>query len=207
MFRRSKSRVNSHGKYQTEHENPNRIIYISERTCNPRGSRSSDGSDHCKISGTVGAATEAAKEGIPSIAFSGSTGSQTSYTSALQTYMTVYADLSTNVTQSLVGSGKPYLPTGIWLNVNYPSVSSSTCTSLAEFKFVLSRINSAGSSTPADVNTCGSKRLPTETTVVDSDGCFASISVGVATSKADASASTQAVVLRKLQRILSCLPS
>lgn len=29
------------------------------------------------VSGTVGAATEAAKEGIPGLAFSGSTGSQT----------------------------------------------------------------------------------------------------------------------------------
>ena len=43
------------------------------------------------ISGTVGAATEAAKEGIPSIAFSGTTGSQTGYTSAVSLYETVYA--------------------------------------------------------------------------------------------------------------------
>ena len=159
-----------------------------------------------QISGTVGAATEAAKENIPAIAFSGTTGSQTSYTAGTSTYVNVYSDLSTNVTQSLIASGTPYLPQGIWLNVNYPAVSSSTCSSPAQFKFVLSRINSAGSSTAADVKTCGTTRLPTETAVVGTSGCYASISVGVASSKADADAGTQAVVLGKLSKILSCLP-
>ena len=153
----------------------------------------------------MGAATEASKEGIPAIAFSGTTGSQTGYTAPVQTYMTVYADLSTNVTQSLVASGKPYLPSDIWLNVNFPAVSGSTCSSPAEFKFVLSRINNATSGTAADVKTCGSTRLPTETTVVDTAGCYASISVGNAVAKTDANATEQAVVLEKLQSILSCL--
>lgn len=154
----------------------------------------------------MGAATEASIEGIPAIAFSGTTGSQTGYTAPLQTYMTVYADLSTNVTQTLVASGKPYLPSGIWLNVNFPAVSGSTCSSPVDFKFVLSRINSATSTTAADVETCGSTRLPTETTVVDTAGCYASISVGNAVAKTDADATEQAVVLEKLQSILSCLP-
>ncbi|KAK3168028.1 hypothetical protein OEA41_004474 [Lepraria neglecta] len=158
------------------------------------------------ISGTVGAATEASKEGIPGIAFSGTTGSQTAWNTPVQTYQTVYADLSTNVTQSLVASGKPYLASNIWLNVNFPAVSGSTCSSPADFKFVLSRINTANQSTPADVNTCGSTRLPTETSVVDTAGCYASISVGVATTKGDATAAEQAVVLGKLKKILSCLP-
>ena len=158
------------------------------------------------ISGTVGAATEASKEGIPAIAFSGTTGSQTGYTGPPEPYVDVYADLSTNVTQSLVASGKPYLPPDIWLNVNYPAVSSTTCSSVNVFKFVLSRINSASSSTPADVKSCGQSRLPTETSVVGTAGCYASISVGVATTKADASAAQQAVVLQKLGNILSCLP-
>lgn len=158
------------------------------------------------ISGTVGAATEAALEGIPAIAFSGTSGSQVSYTTATQTYQTVYAQLSTNVSTTLVGSGKPYLPDGIWLNVNYPTVSSSTCSSASRFRFVLSRINSASSSAAADVRTCGSARLPTESSVVGTSGCYASISVGVASNKTDATASQQAVVLQKLQSILSCLP-
>ena len=158
------------------------------------------------VSGTVGAATEASKEGIPAIAFSGSTGSQVAWTTATQTYQTVYANLSTNVTQTIIASGKPYLPANIWLNVNYPTVSSITCSSPHDFKFVLSRINTASSSTAPDVKTCGSTRLPTETSVVDTSGCYASISVGVASTKADANATEQAVVLGKLKSILSCLP-
>lgn len=157
------------------------------------------------ISGTVGAATEAALEGIPAIAFSGTSGSQVGWTTATTVYQSVYADLSTNVTQTLLASGKPYLPDGIWLNVNYPTVSASTCGSASQFKFVLSRINTAIFAGD-DVTTCGSNRLPTESSVVGTSGCFASISVGVASSKLDADAETQAVVLAKLRPILSCLP-
>ncbi|MCJ1386433.1 hypothetical protein MMC17_009559 [Xylographa soralifera] len=160
------------------------------------------------VSGTVGAATEAAKGGIPGIAFSGASGTQTPYTASVQTYMTVYAALSTNITQTLVSSGKPYLPADVWLNVNFPAVGSGTCTSPGDFKFVLSRIYSAiDFITPPDVETCGSTRLPTETAAVGTAGCYGSISVGEAKFKDDASAAQQAVVLGKLQSILSCLPS
>ena len=158
------------------------------------------------VSGTVGATTEAAKEGIPAIAFSGSSGSQTAWNAAPQTYELVYASLSTTVTQALTKTAKPYLPSGIWLNVNFPTSSSSTCNSASQFKFVLSRINSASSSTPKDVVTCNNGgRLPTESSVIKTAGCYASISVGVATSKGDASAANQATVLSKLSGILSCL--
>ncbi|KAL9594182.1 MAG: hypothetical protein Q9219_007180, partial [cf. Caloplaca sp. 3 TL-2023] len=159
------------------------------------------------ISGTVGAATEAAKESIPAIAFSGTTGSQTAWTAPVETYVNIYADLSTNVTQTLIASGKPFLPSNIWLNVNYPAVSGTSCSSPRDFKFVLSRINSAGSSAAADVTTCGRSRLPTESSVVGTRGCFASVSVGRANTKGDASAAEQAVVSKKLGKILSCLPS
>ena len=159
-----------------------------------------------KISGTVGAATEAVMEGIPAIAFSGTSGSQISYTAAQETYILVYGDLSTNITQTLAATAKPYLPTNVWLNVNYPEVSASVCPSATQFRYVLSRIRSAGSHTAADVNTCGSTRLPTEKTVVNTKGCYASISVGIATTKADADSAQQAVVLSKLGKILSCLP-
>lgn len=158
------------------------------------------------ISGTVGAATEASIEGIPAIAFSGTTGSQVAWTTATETYQSVYANLSTNVTQTLLASGKPYLPDGLWLNVNYPASTTSSCSSAADFRFVLSRINSATIFTADDVETCGSSRLPTETSVVGTAGCYASISVGVASNKGDADATEQAVVLSKLQSILSCLP-
>lgn len=162
-----------------------------------------------QLSGTVGAATEAVKEGIPAIAFSGATGDQTAWNAPVEDYMRIYADLSTTVTQALVSSGKPYLPSNIWLNVNYAAIDSSSCSSTSDFKFVLSRINTAVPLlTPNDVETCdNSGRLPTETSVVNNDGCYGSISVGVASTKLDASAKQQAVVLKKLKSILSCLPS
>ncbi|CAK4034748.1 Acid phosphatase [Lecanosticta acicola] len=156
------------------------------------------------ISGTVGAATEAAKEGFPALAFSGSSGSQTAWTAPVESYMRIYADLSTNVTQTIVDAGKPYLPQGIWLNVNYPAVDDA-CSEAGDFKFVLSRVYPAIPVVTKDVETCGSDQLPTERDVVGTDGCYASVSVAN-TSKLDVDAATQAVVLKKLQPILSCLP-
>ena len=91
------------------------------------------------FSGTVGAATEAAKQGIPGIAFSGATGTQTAWNAAPEAYELIYADLSTNITQKLIASGKPYLPANTWLNVNYPAVQSG-CDRTSDFKLVLSRI-------------------------------------------------------------------
>ncbi|KAL8912208.1 MAG: hypothetical protein Q9171_002770 [Xanthocarpia ochracea] len=159
------------------------------------------------ISGTVGAATEAAKRGIPAIAFSGISGSPIAWTTTpIPTYVSTYANLSVIITQTLIASGKPFLPSGIWLNVNYPASSSSSCSSPQDFQFVLSRINTAFWGTPADVMTCGGTRLPRERDVVGSNGCYASISVGRANTKGDADAEDQAVVLSKLWKILSCLP-
>lgn len=122
-------------------------------------------------------------------------------------YVNIYAALSTNITQTLIASGKPFLPANIWLNVNYPAVSGTSCSSTKDFKFVLSRINAAASGSEADVTTCGRSRLPTESSVVGTPGCWASISVGRADTKKDAGLSEQAVVLRKLGKVLSCLPS
>lgn len=165
------------------------------------------------FSGTVGAATYAAssKANIPAIAFSGSTGTQTAWNVAggAPAYSEVYADLAANFTNSLIASGLPYLPQGIWLNVNFPAVSDTSCSSLDEFDFVLSRIHTAVPFiTPDDVDTCGSTRLPTETDVVGTtSGCYVSVSVGDASNKMDANATSQEVVLKKLGGLLTCLPS
>ncbi|KAL8850931.1 MAG: hypothetical protein Q9221_004131 [Calogaya cf. arnoldii] len=159
------------------------------------------------ISGTVGAATSAVKLGIPALAFSGTSGSQISYTtSPIPIYVNTYASLSTNITQKLIASGKPFLPSNIWLNINFPSSSSSSCAKPENFKFVLSRINTASAGAAPDVNTCGRDRLPTESRVVGTMGCYVSVSVGRADTKGDASAREQAVVLGKLGGILGCLP-
>ena len=160
------------------------------------------------LSGTVGAATAAvSKDSTPGLAFSGSAGAQTAWTAPTPSYASIYADLSTNLTQTLVASGKPYLPPNVWLNVNFPAVTDSACASPAAFKFVLSRIYAATIFSSPDVATCGTTRLPSESSVVGtSGGCYASVSVGHADTKLDATAAQQGVVLGKLKGILSCLP-
>ncbi|OJJ42823.1 hypothetical protein ASPZODRAFT_76159 [Penicilliopsis zonata CBS 506.65] len=159
------------------------------------------------FSGTVGAAVSAAASGIPAIAFSGDTGSQTAWdVSPVPLYSQVYAELATNLTDHLVASGTPYLPDDIWLNVNFPAVDDDTCNSADQFSFVLSRIYTAIPLISGDdVETCGTDRLPTETEVIDTAGCYVSVSVGK-TDKLDADATLQAVVLDKLSDLLVCLP-
>ncbi|EAL84312.1 hypothetical protein KXW98_004328 [Aspergillus fumigatus] len=155
------------------------------------------------FSGTVGAAHYAAEAGIPAIAFSGSSGSPTAWNAAVPAYSRVYAQLATKITNQIVASGTPYLPDQVWLNVNFPEVSSE-CAAADDFKFVLSRIFT-GIFSADDVETCGSSRLPTESTVVGTDGCYVSISVGWS-DKTDAAADVQAIVLDKLGDLLVCLP-
>lgn len=160
------------------------------------------------FSGTVGAATEAVKEGIPGIAFSGSSGNPVAWNAPVPKYSMLYAQLATKVTRAVVNSGKPYLEDNIWLNVNFPASTDTACSNAGDVKFVLSRINIAiPLLTMKDVVTCGnSGRLPRESNVVDTPGCYASISVGHADSKGDADADEQQAVLTKLGALLTCLP-
>ncbi|EPT00055.1 hypothetical protein FOMPIDRAFT_1016764 [Fomitopsis schrenkii] len=162
-------------------------------------------------SGTVGAATEAAKEGYPATAFSGHTGSQKSYTklyshpgSSTSKSAWVYASLTVQYTDVLLSSGaSPILPAGIIVNVNYPSIKG--CSHASDYQWVFAR-NLAGSGT--DFETCGSTTLPTEKSVVDADGCYASVSVLNATTKTDVDASLQGGVYARLAGLpFSCLPS
>lgn len=72
---------------------------------------------------------------------------------------------------------------------------------------MLSRIFDATFVSGDDAVTCGNGgRLPTESDVVGTTGCYASISVGSTNLDIDASAADQTTVLNKLQDILSCLP-
>lgn len=162
------------------------------------------------ISGTVGAATYAASTaGIPTIAFAGVSGTQTAWnTSSLPLYSQIYAALATNLTNHLLASGTPYLRQDIWLNVNFPRVTDDKCSSVEDFKFVLSRIHIARPLiTVDDVEICGKKRLPSELEVLFlTPGCYASVSVGIASEKTNANSTMQGVVLEKLGGLLSCLP-
>lgn len=159
-----------------------------------------------QISGTVGAAVEAVKQGIPAIAFSGSSGSPIFYEADTPLYAQIYADLATNLTTHILESGTPYLPDGVWLNVNFPSVSDLECNDVSQFQFVLSRINvPVPLLSDDDVETCGDDRLPLERQVVDS-GCFVSVSPGDADDKTTVEAERQAIVQEKLSGLLTCLP-
>ncbi|KAJ6554511.1 sure-like protein [Mycena capillaripes] len=163
------------------------------------------------FSGTIGAASEAALEGIPSAAFSAATGDQVSYTtlatapnSTNTQAALLYSQLSVNLLKVLLASGTPFLPPKIALNVNYPAATGA-CISAAAFKFVLTRLNFNLNPFSSDVKTCGTTRLPTESSVVGMDGkCFVSVSVFDASTKLDVDAATQAVVLGKLSSIFSC---
>jgi len=156
------------------------------------------------FSGTVGAAVYAARQArIPAIAFSGaSSGTLAWDTTPVPTRSTVYAQLATKLVNELVAKGKPYLPEDVWLNVNFPEVNEE-CSEVDDFRWVMTRINVGVFSQP-DVQSCGRTRLPTETEVIWSDGCYVSVSVGDAADKSTADAVRQAVVLEKLGGLLDC---
>jgi broad specificity polyphosphatase/5'/3'-nucleotidase SurE len=161
------------------------------------------------FSGTVGAATYAAKTAkIPAIAFSGQSGDPTAWNAPTPLYSQVYADLALNITQTIINSGKPYLPDNTFLNVNFPSVESDRCNTLSQFKYIFTRINT-GLLSGRDANHCGSTRLPWEADVILLRGssCYVTISPGDANDKTTVNdAAVQQQIINKLQPILSCLP-
>ncbi|KZP09864.1 sure-like protein [Athelia psychrophila] len=154
------------------------------------------------LSGTVGAACEAALEGIPALSISGVSTSEVSYTTLLSDPTSqatlaagIYASLTVKLVQALLANTTtPILPPGIVLNVNYPATDS--CAAPSDYKFVLSRIYWNPFHT--DVETCGSTTLPTESSVEGTAGCYVSVSVYQASNKLDANATMQGVVLEKL---------
>ena len=155
-----------------------------------------------------GAACEAAREGIPSVAFSGSSTKQVSFTTltsspndAATRAALTYAQLTTTFTKALLASSaRPILPTNVTVNVNFPSTSN--CPSASNFKFVFTRLVSNSRAT--DVTTCGTNHLPVESTAIN-QGCIVTVSVMNAVSKSDVDATTQSQVLNRISSILSCL--
>lgn len=161
-------------------------------------------------SGTVGAASYAAeKAGIPALAFSGASGSQTAWNATVPSSTQIYSDLATNITNLILDGAAPYLPNDTYLNVNFPKAGDgANCTNANQFQLVLSRILPAVPLITADdVDQCGSKRLPTESTVMGTSGCYVSISVGSASSKTDSNATNQGIVRDRVAKYLSCLPA
>jgi len=157
-----------------------------------------------------GAACEASLNGIPSIAISGSSNSlsQVSYTTLESQPFSentlasrIYASLTVKFLDALLQGPGPILPPGISLNVNYPSIKG--CSSVEDYRFVLSRVRADTSAT--DVETCGKRSLPAEADVVAYDGCYASVSVFNASTKRDVDSRTQQFVLDRLADFLTCL--
>ena len=175
------------------------------------------------VSGTIGAATYAATYGakdgddgppIPAIAFSGKTGSPTAYNadSTSPLYSRVYAQLAAKLIDTVVSStesGEPILPSGVFLNVNFGSVSESKCANADDFHFVLTRMHVTDIlTTSGHVKTgCGRTYLPSELRVsLKGSGCWASVSVAMAKTKRDANAAMQKIVQDKLKNLpLTCL--
>ncbi|KAH8101304.1 sure-like protein [Cristinia sonorae] len=164
-----------------------------------------------------GAACEAAKQGIPSAAFSGSNNSQIAYTTLLTDPTNLHSraalidsKLTTTFLRTLFSSSsRPILPPNITLNVNFAAIDQPGCSRAEDFKYVLTRVQpiSGVNGTVGgrgDVRTCGSEVLPDELAVVHSGGCFVSVSVIDAVRKVDVDAKTQEFVLGRIGRLLSC---
>ena len=156
-------------------------------------------------SGTVGAARFAVYNmKLPAIAFSGDDKVGGRWDEPTETSL-MYAKLSTFITQEIIDSGVPYLPDGVFLNVNLPDVED--CWDISDYKFVLSRINEAYFWSKDDLDWCGSNTLPWEVTVADRK-CHVSISPGDGYSwwkTTENNITKQEIVRDKLRGILSCL--
>ncbi|CAE6505801.1 unnamed protein product [Rhizoctonia solani] len=154
------------------------------------------------FSGTVGAASEAAKQNFPAIAFSGDNSPARSYTTLVPGDSSfLYAQIAQKLVATLTATSKPWLPSGV--NVNFPAVSS-TCSKLSDFQFVLTRLY--WNPLRDDVVTCNNGgHLPDETPTKNTSGkCYVTVSAFDANNKRDASIAEQAVVLSKLSSILVC---
>ncbi|KAI0085586.1 acid phosphatase [Irpex rosettiformis] len=166
-------------------------------------------------SGTVGAACEASKEGIPSIAVSGESTSSKSYTtlqSDPNSLNSLASEVNSQLTVKLVNAllaspARPVLPSDTILNINFSPVLPLLCPSADDYKFVLTRLIPDPFHLAKDVNTCGSDHLQDEIFVMlkTLGRCHVTISVIDATTKADVDATRQAAVLDRLSSILSCL--
>lgn len=107
----------------------------------------------------------------------------------MQTLLSTALDLDTT----------PVLPNGTVLNVNYPSIDD--CIEESDYHRMCSRNH--WNPFADDVETCKSTYLLYEASVVQSGGCYASVSVLGASTKPDVDQGVQAEVLAKLT--LSCL--
>ncbi|KAG9048079.1 hypothetical protein FS837_000785, partial [Tulasnella sp. UAMH 9824] len=91
------------------------------------------------ISGTIGVANYAVKQGVPAIAFSADDETRQSYT-ALQPGdgSHVFSQLAMTITNQVTSSA-PFLPNKVSLNVNFSKLSAN-CSSASDYKYVFTTI-------------------------------------------------------------------
>lgn len=160
------------------------------------------------FSGTVGAATHASILGIPSIVFSGQTNRRHAWKAMPPLHSRLYSALATNLTNTLIASGPPYLPPLTILNVNFAAADPGLCDQESNFQFVMTRLYPAFPGLSGkDISVCGGdQRLVTEEKVLKTQGCWISVSLGRAVTKRDAPMEEQKIVYEKLKNLFVCLP-
>ncbi|KAK5016901.1 survival protein sure-like phosphatase/nucleotidase [Cryomyces antarcticus] len=156
------------------------------------------------LSGTIAAAYAAVERGVPAVAFSAGNGPARSYQSVNQNTAsgfpdpaTILANLSTKLVTQMAGkaNGSQLLPPGYGINVNYPTISSTTDDSCIQPPFIHTRMTGGASANQAvfdpstgifhtansppssGINTCinGDCSLPGESTV--QGNCQTSVSI------------------------------
>lgn len=162
------------------------------------------------------------QDGIPAVAFSGSSQSTTheawTLLTSSPTLPTIaaaraYASLTAEFLDALFSQplDEPaLLPSGVLLNVNFPPLSPTCAPNDVQWVFTRAFRDRRIFRWPkSDVTTCeNGGRLPAEATVFDSQGCYATVSVLDARFKTDVSEQVQADVLQRLDGLgFSCFPS
>ncbi|KAG8901692.1 hypothetical protein FRB99_005164 [Tulasnella sp. 403] len=148
------------------------------------------------ISGTVGVATAAAAAGIPGIAFSAANDTRHSFADNVPGDAShIYSALSIKLVNTLVASGKPYLPPGVALNVNLP-LPTDQCNDASKFSFAMTKISPLAAGTK-----CNDVGIATED---DSANRACVVTISAMKNKLDVSTTVQAQVQAKLGSILSC---
>ena len=103
----------------------------------------------------------------------------------------------------LASPERPILPRFTIVNVNFSPLDS--CASVDDYSFVLTRLLPDPLHLAKDVYTCGTSHLPDEKSVINSSGCYATVSVLSSITKLDVGALAQVEVLNRISSILSCI--
>ncbi|UNI17092.1 5'-nucleotidase [Purpureocillium takamizusanense] len=113
-------------------------------------------------SSTAWAAAWAARwGGVPAIAFGSPQDKRSFAWNATHTlpYTDIYPKLAAKLVKAVIYSGKPYLPEGVFLNVNFPPTTGG-CDDPEKFKFVLTRRPVYHDLMGPRIDHCGRDRLP-----------------------------------------------